>query len=118
MGKCSLNAKLLNDVLTEWQNGQGGRIARTGADSTEHYATMAREPVARFYCTQIATLLNLLGPQLTETARFPNVEFLETTDPALYFDVRDTLLPRRSSASWNSKPGTNAIKTRPNKYVA
>jgi hypothetical protein len=52
---------------------------------------MAREPVARFYCTQIAPLLNVLGPNLTETTRFPDIELLETTDPTAYFDVRDEL---------------------------
>jgi hypothetical protein len=89
LGKCSMTGTPLNDILNTWQIETGARIARSGADSTERYATMAREPVARFYCTRIAALLNVLGAQLTETTRFPNIELLETTDPTLYFDVRD-----------------------------
>jgi hypothetical protein len=92
VGKCSLQAESLADALIAWRKAQGQRIARTGADSVDRYATMVREPVARFYCTQLATLLNVLGGNFVETARFPNIEFLETTDPAAYFDVRDDLI--------------------------
>lgn len=91
VGQCSLEGKALNDILIKWQEEQGASIRRTGADSTECYATMAREPVARFYCNDIATLQNVLGSRLTETTRFPNIELLETTDPTAYFDARDDL---------------------------
>jgi hypothetical protein len=92
VGKCSLEAKPLKEVLMKWQKDQGARIARTGADSTNRYATMAREPVARFYCTQIAALLSVLGPNVTETTRFPDIELLETQDPTAYFDVQEDLI--------------------------
>ncbi len=89
LGKCSLEPKLLSGAMISWEKAQGRRLARTGADSTDRYATMAREPVARFYCTQLATLLDVLAPNLVETTRFPNIELLETTSQAAYFDVRD-----------------------------
>ena len=62
------------------------------ADSTTQYATMAREPVVRFYCTKLGSLLCFLGDNLTETARFPDIEFAETQDPTAYFDGREDLL--------------------------
>ena len=92
VGKCSLLARSLTETLLAWQEAQGTRIAKTGTDSTERYATMAREPIARFYCTDLANLLNTLGSHVVETTRFPNIEFLETTDPGAYFDVRDDLI--------------------------
>ena len=92
VGKCSLKAKSLTDALMAWQKARGERIVRTGADSAGRYATMAREPIARFYCTQLAALLDILGPNLVETNRFPNIELLETTDPTVYFDAQDDLI--------------------------
>ncbi len=89
LGTCSLRTQSLVEVLASWQTDRGGRIVRTGTASTEYYATMAREPVARFYCTQLATLLDVLGSHATETTRFPNLELLEVTDPTVYFDVRN-----------------------------
>lgn len=64
-------------------------MARTGADSVGRYAAMAREPISRFYCTDLGSLTNRLGKSLEETSRFANIELLETSDPTAYFDVRD-----------------------------
>jgi hypothetical protein len=91
VGKCPLDAGPLTEALTSWQRAAGERIARTGADSTNRYATMAREPVTRLYCTKLASLVGFLGRDLMETTRFPNIELLETTDSSVYFDIRDDL---------------------------
>lgn len=89
IGKCAIDPVHLLGMLPRFEL---GRLVRTGADSAAHYATMAREPVRRFYCSALSELLNRLGTHVTETSRFPNVEFLETDDPAVYFDARDDLL--------------------------
>jgi hypothetical protein len=52
---------------------------------------MAREPIQSFYCSNLESLLKRLGPDLEETSRFPNIEFLETEEDFVYFDTRDKL---------------------------
>ena len=37
--------------------------------------------------------LEIAQPEFEETSRFPNVEFLETDDPTVYFDRRGTSPP-------------------------
>jgi hypothetical protein len=90
-GKCSFDRRQLTAALLEWSKQEDQRVARTGSDSVDCYATMAREPIMRFYCTSMTSLIQRLGNEVSETSRFPNVEFLETEDPAAYYDVRDDL---------------------------
>ena len=52
---------------------------------------MAREPIQSFYCSNLEGLLKQLDPDLEETSRFPNIEFLETDEDFVYFDTRDNL---------------------------
>jgi hypothetical protein len=91
IGKCALEREKLIERLTAWQTHNGHQVVRTGADSTTRYATMAREPVSRFYCTKLGQLLNFFGAELSETSRFPNIEFIETQDATAYFDSREDL---------------------------
>ncbi len=91
IGQCSLMDRDLLNALVDWQKKGNQKIVRTGVASTDEYATMLREPIARFYCTGLASLAKYLGSALTETSRFPSVEFSETQDATVYFDMRDAL---------------------------
>lgn len=91
VGKWIGTSKAWRDALTEWSKKPNNRVLATGETSTNAYATMAREPVDRFYCTQVGDLVRSLGELLQETKRFPNVELIETDEPAAYFDPRSDL---------------------------
>ncbi len=90
-GKYSFDRRQLTAALLKWSKQENQRVARTGSDSVERYATMAREPIMKFYCTNMASLIRRLGNDVSETSRFNNVEFLETLDPTAYYDMRDDL---------------------------
>ena len=77
--------------LTEWRREAAAKVALTGSSSAGQYAVMAREPIQSFYCSNLEMLLKQLDPDLEETSRFPNIEFLETEENFVYFDVRDNL---------------------------
>jgi hypothetical protein len=82
----------LVEKLLAWEQRDGRRIVRTGADSVEAYAVMARESVQTFYCSDADAPRKGLGKEFTETERFANVRFLETQDEFVYFDRRSNLL--------------------------
>ncbi len=90
-GKCALKSDELSNRLLSWQTDSAQQIVRTGADSIFRYATMAREPIAKFYCTNLASLTKYLEPELSETTRFADIEFEETPDAGAYFDRREQL---------------------------
>ena len=77
--------------LMEWRREAAAKVALTGSSSAGQYAVMAREPIQSFYCSNLERLLKQLGPDLEETSRFPNIEFLETDEDFVYFDTRDNL---------------------------
>ncbi len=91
-GKCSLAAETLISVLQTWSKENSERIVLAGSSSANSYATMAREPIMRFYCTNAQALLKRLGRDISRESRFPNSEFQETDDPTVYFDGRDNLV--------------------------
>ncbi len=90
-GKCALKSDELSNRLLSWQTDSAQQIVRTGADSISRYATMAREPIAKFYCTNLVSLTKYLEPELSETTRFADIEFEETPDAGAYFDRREQL---------------------------
>lgn len=91
VGKTDLTDGELTDKLLAWQDKTRETIVRTGSSSTDRYATMVREPVARFYGTNVASLVDYLGKEVTETNRFASIELLETEDDVVYFDARADL---------------------------
>jgi len=91
VGKVNLTDQELTKKLRAWEGTTNEQIVRTGSASTGRYATMAREPVAAFYCTNVSTLVDDLGQDVSETDRFANIEFIETSDTAVYFDGRQDL---------------------------
>ncbi len=86
-GKLSLGADELTSVLQAWSQGADNRVVRTGTSATVSQAVMAREPVTRYYCTRLTSLFSRFEGAWRETERFPEIEFLETRDPTVYFDA-------------------------------
>ena len=83
-----------------------GEFLRTVAQVAEvNKATIARRSqtpyvvlpssneIASFYVSSPTPFLKGFGFEFEETSRFPNVEFLETDDPTVYFDRRGTSPP-------------------------
>jgi hypothetical protein len=91
-GKYAGPPEALVEKLLAWEKKDRRKVVRTGADSVEAYAVMAREPVQTFYCSDAAGLKKGLGKEFTETERFANVRLLETQDEFVYFDRRSNLL--------------------------
>jgi hypothetical protein len=91
IGKCSLNQEMLEALLRDWSQQTEGRIVLTGTSSSGRYATMAREPIRRYYCTDQTGILERLGESVSETDRFPNFQLSETADPTVYFDIRNDI---------------------------
>jgi hypothetical protein len=91
-GKFAGPAEALVEKLFAWEKKDGRKVVRTGADSVEAYAVMARESVQTFYCSDADALKKDLGKEFTETERFANVKLLETQDEFVYFDRRSNLL--------------------------
>jgi hypothetical protein len=90
-GKMALDEKTFEDLLQNWKRDTPERVVRTGTSSSDCYATMAREPISRYYCTDLTGILKRLGESSSETDRFPNFQLSETDDPAVYFDIRNDI---------------------------
>lgn len=84
-GKIDLTAEEFRETLRKWQEESGGRIRATGESSVGAYATMPREDLRSFYCSDVAGLLAFLGQDVRETERFANLKLLETGDDFVYF---------------------------------
>ncbi|QDU59443.1 hypothetical protein Pan216_04200 [Planctomycetes bacterium Pan216] len=91
IGKCDLDDQAFEAIARDWSQETQERVVRTGSSSSEHYATMAREPIRCYYCTDATGILKRLGNSARETERFPNFQVLETDDPIVFFDVRDSV---------------------------
>jgi hypothetical protein len=91
-GKSALAAKVLRKRLEALETENGIKVVLTGESSVEAYAVMAREPMQSFYCTDIEGVIQSLGSDLRETARFANVTLLETRENFVYFDRRPGLI--------------------------
>lgn len=64
-------------------------LVRTGAASIDRYGVMPREKTMQCYCTSVAETESIMSAGLEESARFPDLELIETRDPTVYFDARD-----------------------------
>lgn len=89
-GKSELDEKAFEKLALQWSRDNQERFVRTGTSSSDRYATIAREPIRRYYCTDVSGIIDRLGNDWRETDRFPTIELLETGDPTVYFDARDT----------------------------
>lgn len=88
-GKLNIDEKDFEKIAQDWNNDMANRVVRTGASSSDRYATMAREPICSYYCTDLRGIVQRLGELVRETDRFPNIRLSETDDPTVYFDIRD-----------------------------
>lgn len=87
VGKCPLAPADLAKALAKAAS--GSQFVLTGASSVSRYATMAREPVVSVYCDENPRhLIDRLGLNVEQDARFPNLEILSTDDATVYFDRR------------------------------
>lgn len=65
------------------------RIVLSGQSSVNFYATMGKEPIDLFYCTEITTLpFEKFGAELDVFSRFPNVELRKADSETVFFDNR------------------------------
>ena len=86
VGKSPLNIQELMHRFTENSTRYRLRLTGTGMGSADQYATMARESLLRVYCTDLYLLLT--GIEFEESARFSNLELVETVEKTVYFDTR------------------------------
>ncbi len=91
IGKLAVDKEQFQEHLLQWRDRYAERVVRTGSTSCQRYAAMAREPIDRYYCSNLRGLLEQPGDVLCETERFPDVELLETANPTVYFDCRDPI---------------------------
>lgn len=82
--------KSIRKILQEAAEKEHIKLVLSGESSVNYYATMAREPIDTFYCTDFTTL-NLVksGAIVDDSSRFPNVELRKTDSEAVYFDRRE-----------------------------
>jgi len=91
LGKSGARPEELLVERAAWVADGGTSIAVTGVSSARLYATMALEETVSVYCSDIDNVLSRLaqvGEIVREQDRFPDLEFLETSDGFAYFDVR------------------------------
>jgi hypothetical protein len=82
--------KSVGSVLRAAANKANVKLVLSGESSVNYYATMAREPIDTFYCTEFTTLnLEELGATMDVFSRFPNVELKKTDSEVIYFDWRN-----------------------------
>lgn len=72
---------------------------KAAADEPEAYAVIpSSSPVARIYTNDIDECIT--AGDLTEDDRYPNIELIETADPALYFDLRSNIEAEGDTAAY------------------
>jgi hypothetical protein len=62
-------------------------VILSGLSSVSRYAVMQRGATKKIYCPDLSRLLKQLP--IVQTERFPDIEFIETSEEALYFDSRE-----------------------------
>lgn len=92
--RCKLTTKnnaSIAAILSEAAKDAGERIVLSGESSANFYATMAKEPIDIFYCTEPTSLqLEKWNTEMDVFSRFPNVELKKCDSEVVYFDVRST----------------------------
>jgi hypothetical protein len=78
------------------------RLVLTGAASVERYAVMPGEKTVRCYCASIESIERMFAGRIEESSRFPDLELIETRDPTVFFDHRQTggLATASPTQSW------------------
>ncbi len=77
-------------ILSEIAKKVGIKLVLSGESSVNYYATMAKEPLDSFYCTQFPIAqLKKLGANIDTYSRFPNLELKQTDIEPVYFDLRN-----------------------------
>ncbi|CAN5660156.1 hypothetical protein BH10CYA1_BH10CYA1_56300 [soil metagenome] len=91
--RCKLTTKNndnIGAVLLEAAKQAGERIVLSGESSANFYATMAKEPIDTFYCTETTTLqLEKWNSEMDIFSRFPNVELKKCDSEVVYFDMQN-----------------------------
>lgn len=91
--RCKLTTKnnaSIGEILFEAAKQAGERIVLSGESSANFYATMAKEPIDTFYCTETTSLqLEELNAEIDVFSRFPNVELKKSDAEIVYFDMRN-----------------------------
>jgi hypothetical protein len=77
-------------------------LVLTGAASVDQYGIMPREKTLQCYCAAIEPIEQDMGDGLEESARFPDLELIETRDSTVYFDSRslDSIPSASPVQSW------------------
>ncbi len=91
--RCRIMAKnneTIAAILNEAAKDAGERIVLSGESSVNFYATMAKEPIYTFYCTEITSLhLEKWSAEMDVFSKFPNVELKKCDSDVVYFDMRN-----------------------------
>ena len=86
VGRVSLSLPELRKALVEQAKVGQVALSATGISSAPRYTALAMEEQAALYCSEINALLE--GLPFEETARFPNLKLIQTSDPTAFFDTR------------------------------
>lgn len=78
-----------DELVEELAESRSGLVL-TGEASVDKYAVMPREKSLQFYCTAIRPIEQRLREKLEESPQFPDLELIETRDPTVYFDGRES----------------------------
>ena len=69
----------IGTILSEIANKANIKLVLSGESSVNYYATMAKEPLDSFYCTEFPIAqLKKLGASIDTYSRFPNLELKQT----------------------------------------
>lgn len=79
----------IGSILFDAAKDSSVRIVLSGESSASFYASLAKEPIDTFYCTDIASLqFENLDVSIDASSRFPNVELRKSDSDVVYFDMR------------------------------
>jgi len=91
--RCKLTRKdnaSIGPIVFDAAKDAGVRIVLSGESSASFYASLAKEPIDTFYCTDIAALeLENRDVEMDAFSRFPNVELRKSDSEVVYFDMRN-----------------------------
>ncbi len=91
--RCKITSKnnaSISTILLNAANAAGVRIVLSGESSANFYATLAKEPIDTFYCTETTSLqLENWNAEMDVFSRFPNVELKKCDSDVVFFDTRN-----------------------------
>lgn len=84
------NNASIGEILLDAAKEVGVRIVLSGESSANFYATLAKEPIDTFYCTETTSLqFEKWNAEMDIFSRFPNVELKKCDSDIVYFDMRN-----------------------------